>query len=182
MLLAAKRDFYTDKIASCGSNQKQLFINTKSLIGVSCRAQLPSHVSSNDLARQFSSHLEKKVSDIQQIKTHRSGDRSYGIAAAFSDDAAFRDAQLTRFKVDRRLIVQVIRTIPTAYMAPETMVIWTCRYDYSYNKLLHVLRKRLRLMQMLYAATCAISNLQFLSKFVEKVMQYNWTFTSTWNP
>ena len=123
MLLAAKRDFYTDKIASCGSNQKQLFINTKSLIGVSCRAQLPSHVSSNDLARQFSSHLEKKVSDIQQIKTHRSGDRSYGIAAAFSDDAAFRDAQLTRFKVDRRLIVQVIRTIPTAYMAPETMVI-----------------------------------------------------------
>ena len=78
MLLAAKRDYYTDKIASCWSNQKQLFNITKSLMGVSCHAQLP-----------FSNHFEKKVNDIQQSIIHRSGDYSYAIAAAFSDDTAF---------------------------------------------------------------------------------------------
>ena len=41
MLLAAKRNYYSDKIASCGSNQKQLCNITKSLMGVSCHAQLP---------------------------------------------------------------------------------------------------------------------------------------------
>ena len=57
MLLAAKRDYYTDRIASCGSNQKQLFNITKSLMGVSCHAQLPSCVSPNDLAQRFSNHF-----------------------------------------------------------------------------------------------------------------------------
>ena len=41
MLLAAKRNYYTDKITSCGSSQKQLFNITKSLMGVSCHAKLP---------------------------------------------------------------------------------------------------------------------------------------------
>ena len=62
MQLAVKRDYYTDKIASCGSNQKQLFDITKRLMGVSCHAQLPSYVSSNDLAQRFSNYFEKKVS------------------------------------------------------------------------------------------------------------------------
>ena len=57
MLLAAKRDYYTDKIASCGSNQKLLFNITKTLMGVSCHAQLASHVSPNDLAQRFSNHF-----------------------------------------------------------------------------------------------------------------------------
>ena len=97
MLLAANRNYYTDKIASCGSDQKQLFNITKSLMGVNCHAKLPSFVSSNDLAQRFSNHFEKKVSDIQQSIGHRSGDRSYAIAAAFSGDTAFRGAQFTRF-------------------------------------------------------------------------------------
>ena len=92
MLLAAKRNYYTDKIASCGSNQKQLFNITKSILGVSCPAKLPSYVSSNDLAERFSNHFEKKVSDIQQSIAHRNGDRSYAIAAAFSDDTAISGA------------------------------------------------------------------------------------------
>ena len=97
MLLAAKRDYYTDKIASCGSNQKQLFNITKSLMRVSCHAQLPSYVSPNDLAQRFSNHFEKKVSDIQQSIANRSGDCSYAITAAFSDDTAFGGAKLTSF-------------------------------------------------------------------------------------
>ena len=97
MLLASKRGYNTDKFASCGSNQKQLYNITKSLMEVSCYAQLPSCVSSNDLAQRFSNHFKKKVNDIQQSITHRSGDRSYAVAAAFSDDTAFRGAQLTRF-------------------------------------------------------------------------------------
>ena len=40
MLLAAKRNYHSDKIASWGSNQKQLFNISKSLIGISCYAQL----------------------------------------------------------------------------------------------------------------------------------------------
>ena len=92
MLHAAKR-IYCDKIASCGSNPKQLFNITKSLIGVSCNAKLPSYASSNDQAQRFSNQFEKKVSDIQQSIAHRSGDRSN----AFSDDSAFRGAQSTRF-------------------------------------------------------------------------------------
>ena len=51
MLLAAKRNYYTDNIASCGSNQKQFINITKSLMGVSCHAKLPPYVSSNDLAQ-----------------------------------------------------------------------------------------------------------------------------------
>ena len=38
MLLAAKRNYYSDKISSCGSNQKQRFNITKSLMEVSCHA------------------------------------------------------------------------------------------------------------------------------------------------
>ena len=90
MVLAAKRNNYTDKIASCGSNQKQLLNITKSLIVVSCHTKLPTYASSNDLAQWFSNHIEKRVSDIRQSIVHRSGDRSYAIAAAFCDDTAFR--------------------------------------------------------------------------------------------
>ena len=54
-------------------------------------------MSSNDLAQRFSNHFDKKVSDINQRIPHLSGERSYAIAAAFSDDTAFRGAQLTRF-------------------------------------------------------------------------------------
>ena len=97
MLLTAKRNYYSDKIASCGTNQKQLFNITKRLTGLSCKTQLPLHVSSNDLAQRFSNHFEKKVSDIRQSIAHRSGDRSYATAAAFSSDTASRCAQLTRF-------------------------------------------------------------------------------------
>ena len=61
-------------------------------MGVSCHAKLPSYVSSNDLAQRFSNHFEKKVSDIQQSIAHRNGDRSYAIAAAFSDDTAISGA------------------------------------------------------------------------------------------
>ena len=68
MLFAAKHNYYSDKIASCGSNQKRLFDITKSLMGVRCHAQLPSCGSSNDLAQRFSNHFEKKVSDIRQSK------------------------------------------------------------------------------------------------------------------
>ena len=109
MLLGAKRNYYTDKIASCGSSQKQLFNITKSLMGVSCHAQLPSYVSSNDLAQRLSSHFEKKVSDIRQSRAHRSGDRSYAIAAAFSDDTAFRCAVLS-WQASQELMIQTFQT------------------------------------------------------------------------
>ena len=72
MLLAAKRNYYSDKIASCGSNQKQLFNITKSFMGVSYHAQLPSYMSSNDLAQRISNPFEKKMGDIRQTIARRS--------------------------------------------------------------------------------------------------------------
>ena len=93
ILLAAKRNYYTDKIASCGSNQKHLCDITKSLMGISSHAKLPSDY----LQQRFRNHFEKNVSDIRHSIAHRRIDRSYAIAAAFSVESAFRSAQLTRF-------------------------------------------------------------------------------------
>ena len=140
MLLTAKRNYYSDKIASCRSNQKQLFNITKSLMGVSCHAQLPSYVSSHDLAQRFSNHVEKKLSDIRQSITHRSDDRSYATAAAFRGDTAFRGAQLTRFPgVNDSDISKLIADSPCKSCGLDPLHIWLlklCSYDHSYNKLL----------------------------------------------
>ena len=82
-------------------------------MGVSCHAQLPSHVFPNDQAQRFSNHFEKKVSDIQQSIAHRSGDLSYAIAAAFSDDTAFRGAKLTSFTgVNASVVSKLIADSP----------------------------------------------------------------------
>ena len=44
------------------------------------------------------------MNDIRQSIAHRSGDRSYAIAAAFSGDIAFRGVPLTRFTGVSKLI------------------------------------------------------------------------------
>ena len=67
------------------------------------------------------------MSDIQQSIAHRSGDRLYATAAAFSDDSPFRGAQLTRFTgvsdsdVSKLIAYSSCRSRSTTYMAPETM-------------------------------------------------------------
>ena len=194
MLLAAKRDYYTDKIVSCGSNQKQLFNITKSLMGVSCHAQLPSHVSPNDLAQRFSNHFEKKVSDIQQSIAHRSGDRSYAIAAAFSDDTAFIGAKLTSFTgvnvsdVSKLIADSPCKScgldpLPTRLLklcSSELVAVITAIMNSSLESSTvpdafkqAVVRPVLKKVTLDEDALCSyrpISNLPFLSKLVEKVI------------
>ena len=107
-------------------------------MGVRCHAQLPSYVSSNNLAQRFSNHFEKKVSDIQQSIAHRSGDRSYAIAAAFSVDTAFRGIELTRFTgVSDSDVSKLIADSPCKSCGLDPLP--TCSYDHSNNK--HLPRK-----------------------------------------
>ena len=196
MLLAAKRDYYTDKIASCGSNQKQLFDITKSLLGVSCHAQLPSCVSPNDLAQRFSNHFEKKVSDIQHSIAHRSGDCSYAIAAAFSDDTALGSAKLTSFTgVNASDVSKLIADSPCKSCGLDPLPTWLLKLCSSelvavitaiINSSLKsstvpdafkqvVVRPVLKKVTLDEDALCSyrtfkLSNSPFLSKLVEKVI------------
>ena len=193
MLLAAKRGYYTDKFASCGSNQKQLYNITKSLMEVSCYAQLPSCVTSNDLAQRFSNHFEKKVSDIQQSIAHRCSDRSYVIAAAFSDDTAFRCAQLIRFTgVNDSDVSKLIADSSCKSCGLDPLPTWLLKLcsselvamitamiissiesstvpdAFKQAVVRPVLKKRLRLMKMLYAATVQFLNCHFCQRLLKK--------------
>ena len=161
-------------------------------MGVRCHAQLPSYVSSNDLAQRFSNHFEKKVSDIQQSIAHRSGDCSYAIAAAFSDDTAFRGVQLTRFTgVSDSDVSKLIADSPCKSCGLDPLPTWLLKLcssellamitalinsslesstvpDAFKQAVTRPVLKRLRLMKMLYAATVQFRTCRFCQSLLKK--------------
>jgi len=161
-------------------------------MGVSCHAKLPSGVSSNYQAQRFSNHFEKKVSDIHQSIAHRSGNRSYAIAAAFSDDTAFRGAQYTRFtEVNYSDVSELIADSPCKSCGLDPLPTWrlklcsselvamitaiissslkssTVLYAFKQAVVRPVL-KRLCLMKMLYAATVQFLTCRFCQSLLKK--------------
>ena len=163
-------------------------------MGVSCHAKLPSYVSSNNMAQRFSNHFEKKVSDIQQSIAHRSGDRSYATAAAFSDDTAFRGAQLTRFTgVSDSDVSKLIADSPCKSCGLDPLPIWLLKLcsselvamitaiinsslesstvpDSFKQAVVILVLKKVTLDEDALCSYRPISNLPFLSRLVEKVI------------
>jgi hypothetical protein len=69
LLHKAKQDFYSDKIVSCGRDQKQLSRITKNLMGDSGEVTLPSYDSKADLAESFIEFFSSKIANIRSSIT-----------------------------------------------------------------------------------------------------------------
>ena len=65
MLKQARKNFYSDKIESCGRDQKALFKVTKSLLGRKEEVVLPNSSSAKDLAQNFSDFFINKIDGIR---------------------------------------------------------------------------------------------------------------------
>ena len=68
MLKQAKIDYYSDKVSSCGRDQKSLHKITKHLLQVSSETILPSGKASNELAQGFSDFFIDKIQGIRNDK------------------------------------------------------------------------------------------------------------------
>ena len=62
----AKKDFYADKISECGKDQKQLFKVVNSLLHKPTETPLPSHDSEIELANRFAKFFTDKINKIRQ--------------------------------------------------------------------------------------------------------------------
>ena len=61
----AREIHYTDKIQSCGRDQKSIYKVTNQLLGKKNEVILPSHSSSNELAQDFSEFFVNKIEGIR---------------------------------------------------------------------------------------------------------------------
>ena len=66
LLVQEKRNYYCNKIAECGSNQRRLFSLTKDLMGVPNDATLPLNTCVESLANQFGDFFINKVAAIRE--------------------------------------------------------------------------------------------------------------------
>jgi hypothetical protein len=65
-LIKAKKDFYCTKILECGKDQKQLFQLTKNLMGDTGEVILPTTTSAEELANKFSDFFQTKIDQIRK--------------------------------------------------------------------------------------------------------------------
>ena len=65
MLKQAKIDYYSDKVSSCGKDQKSLHKVTKHLLQGSSETILPSGKSPNELTQDFSDFFIDKIRGIR---------------------------------------------------------------------------------------------------------------------
>jgi hypothetical protein len=65
LLFQAKKCFYTTKIMECSKDQKQIFKLTKSLMGEKGEVILPTHTSAKDLANNFGEFFTSKIEKIR---------------------------------------------------------------------------------------------------------------------
>ena len=71
MLKHAKIDYYSDKVSSCGKDQKSLHKVTKHLFQCSSETILPSGQSQNELAQDFNDFFIAKIRGIRNdISSH----------------------------------------------------------------------------------------------------------------
>ena len=73
ILKQAKIDYYSDKVSSCGNDQKSLLCVTKHLLQGSAEASLPSGKSSNELAQGFSDFFIDKIQGIRNDIASQAG-------------------------------------------------------------------------------------------------------------
>ena len=97
MLLTTKSEYYSEKIATCGRDQKQLFHITKNIMGDTGTTNMLSFVSTEALAQRFSDHFTDKVRHIRQGMCDREDNHSSATRAALSDDVCFDGVPLINF-------------------------------------------------------------------------------------
>ena len=132
------------------------------------------------------------MSDIQQSIVHRSRDRSYAIAAAFSGDTAFRGAQSTRFTgVSDSHVSKLIAESPCKSCGQDLLPTWLLKLcssefvamitaiiksslesstvpDAFKQAVVRPVLKWLRLMKLLYAATIQFRTCRFCQSLLKK--------------
>ncbi len=65
MLLKAKRDYYSTRIANMAGDQRALFRETAKLLNCNTLQKLPSHSSLDDLTNKFADFFEDKILKIR---------------------------------------------------------------------------------------------------------------------
>lgn len=108
LLVQAKKNYYSDKIAECGTDHKQLFRLTKNLMGQNGDTILPSCSSEKILSNNFSNYFLNKIKTIRSnISTVNSRDNSNSLALAADipfDGEALTQLTLTTEEEVRKII------------------------------------------------------------------------------
>ena len=194
LLLTTKSEYYSEKIATCGRDQKQLFHITKNIVGDTGTTIMPSFVSPGARAQRFSDHFTDKVRHIRQGMCDRDDNHSSVTRAALSDDVCFDGVPLINFMpitesdVERRVAVAPSKTceldpIPTWLLkqcSSELVPLITTIINASLTKsVVPPDFKRAVIRPLLKKSTLdkeglqnyrPVSNLPFASKLVEKVV------------
>ena len=194
LLLTTKSEYFSEKIAICGRDQKQLFHITKNIMGDTGTTNMPSFVSPGALAQRFSDHFTDKVRHIRQGICDRDDNQSSTTRAALSDDVCFDGVPLTNFvpitesDVERLVAIAPCKTceldpIPTWLLkqcSSELVPLITTIINASLTKsVVPPDFKRAVIRSLLKKSTLdkeglqnyrPVSNLPFASKLVEKVV------------
>ena len=194
LLLTTKSEYFSEKIAICGRDQKQLFHITKNIMGDTGTTNMPSFVSPGALAQRFSDHFTDKVRHIRQGICDRDDNQSSTTRAALSDDVCFDGVPLTNFvpitesDVERLVAIAPCKTceldpIPTWLLkqcSSELVPLITTIINASLTKsVVPPDFKRAVIRPLLKKSTLdkeglqnyrPVSNLPFASKLVEKVV------------
>ena len=96
-LLTTKSEYYSEKIAACGRDQKQLFHITKNVMCDTGTTNMPSFVSPGALPQRLSDHFTDKVRHIRQGMCDRDDNHSSATRAALSDAICFDGVPLINF-------------------------------------------------------------------------------------
>ena len=189
-----KSEYFSEKIAICGRDQKQLFHMTKNIMGDTGTTNMPSFVSPGALAQRFSDHFTDKVRHIRQGICDRDDNHSSTTRAALSDDVCFDGVPLVNFMpitesdVERLVAIAPCKTceldpIPTWLLkqcSSELVPLITTIINASLTKsvvppdfkraVIRPLLKKFTLDKEGLQNYRPVSNLPFASKLIEKVV------------
>ena len=194
MLVNAKKNYYTTKIANCKNDQKQLFRITKNLMGNGGVTAMPSHVCPAVMAQRFGDHFIEKECNIRDDNVDCGEDHPDITLAAMNNDVAFGGVPVVCFETVSELDVERLVTsvpvksceldpIPTwllkrcsAELVPVITVMINASVTSSHvpadfkHAIVKPLLKKPTLDKDILNNYRPVSNLPFISKLVERVV------------
>lgn len=191
MLSQSRVQFYSEKIESCGRDQKTLFKVTKNLLGKTEEVVLPSSTSSNELAQTFSDFFIDKIDGIRKqisAETKIQTDVSHTTETEGSSNRFAEFAPVTQSEVRKIILASPCKSceldpIPTwllkecidELLPSLTELINTCLEKayvpmYFKSSLIRPHIKKPDLDANILKNYRPVSNLPFISKVLEKVI------------
>lgn len=186
LVRAAKRQYYTDRVAKCGNDQKQLFQLVQGLLKTKGTQSLPKHDSDQELAESFNQFFITKIVNIR---------KSIGTSAAVSEvPLPDRACSLDHFTLTSELELAKIlskMSSSTCELDPIPSIILKNHLDILLPTLVNIVNKSLEsgifpselksaLVRPLlkkpnldteeFKNYRPVSNLAFLGKVIEKVV------------